>query len=544
SQGNPTWAAILFLCLQLMLVALGAYLVLAVFTKLFRRANKSLLASTSNLVWLVAAGLVLLAGPVQLFTSGLPVPIASLPPKASVFEGESPVVSESARSARQLGREQAARIRNLQSEIVTGPSIPPVLRPEALSYNAPGQPELATAGSVEDSTATAALDSAPLEETTSRVNENSFSISPFVIFGCVYMLPLLWLLLRVVFSTARLRSVVRQGEQISIEDAQIAGQAAGQLQLVEVPRVIYADVSVPMVCGLRKQSVLVPREFSDWSGSEKRAVLLHEFAHVLRRDAWGELLALAIQAMYWFHPGSWFVAHKLRATRELATDERVVASGMSGGQYARDLVSVLERLSLATPRPKHLVAVAMSDFSSVEERLSYILRAEDSGASGSVRRRLFVLSSAVGVLLMVFTVGAIRLTPVAAQESSPAASKPDLPANLVRWFDRFEQCEVREVSQEDTGFVLDLEGKLLRSDGSPAAGAIVVIRESNRAGHEFIKSGRRYTQEEKQKVRLQDVIAKVVADQNGRFRFEQVKAPYAPPYFTEEWGWDIVAYDS
>ena len=545
SQGNPTWSKVLFTCLQLLLVAIGAFASVRFFTQLSRRADTSLLsASTTNIVWLVAAGLVLLVGPVQLLTSGLSVPIERQPAEARLTGGQLVATSKSVRSPSQQSREGAARTRNLQSEIFAEPSNPAEVRPDASSAGETVQPVAVAARSVEELTAASAVDSEMLEETVSRAHETSSAISLFVILWGVYMLPVLWLLLRVVFSTARLASVVRHGEQLSAREATLAEQAAAQLQLAKVPSVIYADVAVPMVCGLRKQAVLVPQGFSDWSESEKRAVLLHEFAHILRRDAWGEFLAQAIQALYWFHPSSWLVAHKLRITRELATDERVVASGMSVGRYARDLVSVIERLSSSDSKPKHLIAVAMSDFSSVEERLSYILKAGDASATDSSRRRSLVLSSAIGVLLVAFMVGAIRLTPAVAQDDSATAAKVDLPANVVNWLDRFEQCEVREVSKVDAGFVLDLKGRLLRSDGSAAAGAIVVIRETNRSGHEFIKSGRRYTQEEKQKTRLQDVIAKVVADQNGRFRFEQVQAPYAPPYFTEEWGWDIVAFDS
>jgi len=47
-------------------------------------------------------------------------------------------------------------------------------------------------------------------------------------------------------------------------------------------------------------------------------VLLHELAHVLRRDAVAQLVADAACAVQWWNPLAWLVASRLRVERELA----------------------------------------------------------------------------------------------------------------------------------------------------------------------------------------------------------------------------------
>ena len=53
-----------------------------------------------------------------------------------------------------------------------------------------------------------------------------------------------------------------------------------------------------------------------------------------RYDCLTQTLAFAACAMYWFHPGVWWVARRLRIERELACDDRVIAAGSGCREYA------------------------------------------------------------------------------------------------------------------------------------------------------------------------------------------------------------------
>jgi beta-lactamase regulating signal transducer with metallopeptidase domain len=75
-------------------------------------------------------------------------------------------------------------------------------------------------------------------------------------------------------------------------------------------------------------------------------VLLHELAHVKRRDLlWGWLPEIA-RLLYWFHPVIHWVYYRLRLERELACDQLAMAlSGQSAAGYAETLVRVVSHAS-------------------------------------------------------------------------------------------------------------------------------------------------------------------------------------------------------
>ena len=71
----------------------------------------------------------------------------------------------------------------------------------------------------------------------------------------------------------------------------------------------------------------------------KRFALLHELAHVKRRDNWTLLLTKLAQTVYWFHPLVWWLSARLSDEQELACDDRVLAAGVSAPAYAEMLIA-------------------------------------------------------------------------------------------------------------------------------------------------------------------------------------------------------------
>ena len=52
-----------------------------------------------------------------------------------------------------------------------------------------------------------------------------------------------------------------------------------------------ADLGSPATAGWRRPVILVPPDWRDWDASERRAVLAHELAHIIRGDYAAGLLA-------------------------------------------------------------------------------------------------------------------------------------------------------------------------------------------------------------------------------------------------------------
>ena len=55
-------------------------------------------------------------------------------------------------------------------------------------------------------------------------------------------------------------------------------------------------------------------------------MLLHEVAHVRRRDTWVACLQLAAQILWWFHPLVWWMNREISRQQERSCDKEVVAN--------------------------------------------------------------------------------------------------------------------------------------------------------------------------------------------------------------------------
>ena len=84
---------------------------------------------------------------------------------------------------------------------------------------------------------------------------------------------------------------------------------------------------VPAVLGARLPLVFLPHR-PGWSFERRLAILLHEFAHINRKDLYGVWLKQLVSAMYWFHPLVAIAIAECRKDYELACDDLVLATGL------------------------------------------------------------------------------------------------------------------------------------------------------------------------------------------------------------------------
>jgi bla regulator protein blaR1 len=86
------------------------------------------------------------------------------------------------------------------------------------------------------------------------------------------------------------------------------------------------QVRVPTAVGFFKPTVLLPEwALTEVSERDLTAVILHELAHLQRRDDWTNLAQKLLGAVFFFHPAVWWVERKLALEREMACDELVLA---------------------------------------------------------------------------------------------------------------------------------------------------------------------------------------------------------------------------
>jgi beta-lactamase regulating signal transducer with metallopeptidase domain len=111
------------------------------------------------------------------------------------------------------------------------------------------------------------------------------------------------------------------------------------------PRVFEsAYVSAPCAVGVWRGRILVPTAWRLWSRAQREVVVLHEEAHLRRRDPLVALVARVNRAVFWFHPMAWWLERRIGAAAEQACDEAVLRQGADPQRYASLLVEMAAAL--------------------------------------------------------------------------------------------------------------------------------------------------------------------------------------------------------
>jgi beta-lactamase regulating signal transducer with metallopeptidase domain len=134
------------------------------------------------------------------------------------------------------------------------------------------------------------------------------------------------------------------------------------------------EVDVPMTWGFLRPVILMPSAAGGWTRQERRMVLRHELAHVRGGDWAFGLAARFACALYWFHPGAWWIARSLRRDTERAADDRVISSGVARSDYAELLIAA-SMAGMKAPRVETALALSGRGRGPLRARLTAILDA-------------------------------------------------------------------------------------------------------------------------------------------------------------------------
>lgn len=119
---------------------------------------------------------------------------------------------------------------------------------------------------------------------------------------------------------------------------------------VRAPRVVVGDEDVgPHVVGALRPIIVVPSALLD-ELALLRAALLHELAHIRRRDAFGRMVQIAAGAVMWWFPVVRLVQRRLELAREAACDAWALEAGdLPPPAYARLLLRMARLRAVAAP---------------------------------------------------------------------------------------------------------------------------------------------------------------------------------------------------
>ena len=355
---------------------------------------------------------------------------ADLPPLVDVALKVTVLLGAAALLARALARRSAAARHQVWAVAIAASLMMPVLSLVSPQWTIAVLPSLAVAA---DSTPAAALAVAeaadpvfePLPATTpsESVEPESTLASPsrFSAPITLWLIGVVLVLARLAFGTARVCWMARRALPATVW-APLGERLARSLGIERPVTFLSGDEdAMPMACGLVRARVLLPAEADDWPIERQRVVLLHELAHVKRRDCLTQMLAHLACATYWFNPLVWLAARRLRAERERACDDLVLATGTRGSDYADHLLDIARSLrSGAWPTWS---AVTMAHRSQLEGRLMAIL--DPALPRRSPTRRSVTVFAAVAIVSIVWLAG---VRPVAKAAEPEAQGRPTAPA--------------------------------------------------------------------------------------------------------------------
>lgn len=236
----------------------------------------------------------------------------------------------------------------------------------------------------------------------------SYAVALVRVLFVTYVVGIVMVLLPTFVASVRVRRYTRNAR--SLNDESWGAELADVCRMLGISRTVQlfiaTDVAVPMTWGFWRPVVALPTAADGWSASERRIVLLHELTHVRASDWMFNLAGRAVCALYWFHPGAWWIGRGLRKDCELACDDRVIAAGVRRSDYAELLVNAADALRAATS--VRSAALALSNPSGLRARLSAVL---DTRHDVRPLARGWAIVAAIGTLTVACPMSAVRLAP-------------------------------------------------------------------------------------------------------------------------------------
>jgi beta-lactamase regulating signal transducer with metallopeptidase domain len=261
------------------------------------------------------------------------------------------------------------------------------------------------------------------------------------------------------------------------DDARIEGLAAAccrRLRIrARVSVLVSDDGSGPAITGVWRPRIVMPdavlRDFSD---EQLEMILLHELAHVRRRDLLVHEACLLLRTVHWFNPVAWWAFRRLQTEREMACDELVL--DMTGGgrrqSYGLTLLQVVQQGSMPVLNPGLLGT---------------------SDPSARLQRRLVMIRSYRGRSWKstVLAAAAIALAAMLGLTSPPAAQTQERSGGATTIEDAKGDATERSADKLPDGLSggvegksFEIQGRCLDDDGKPLEGVEVCLFFFDRIG--------------------------------------------------------------
>ena len=212
------------------------------------------------------------------------------------------------------------------------------------------------------------------DDYTHRIERSFFDSNENIVLG-IWLIGALRLTIYTITLTARMRRILKNGAKVTdvgaiglFEECKLA------LNIKSTPVLIESSViRSPMAAGTLRPHIILPSGIVTELSQEKlRFIILHELAHLQRKDIYVNWITTLLQIFHWFNPLIWYAFNQMREDRELACDANVlsVLKPDEYKSYGDAIICLLERFSY--PVYDHTVAGFASGKSHIKQRMAKI----------------------------------------------------------------------------------------------------------------------------------------------------------------------------
>jgi beta-lactamase regulating signal transducer with metallopeptidase domain len=237
---------------------------------------------------------------------------------------------------------------------------------------------------------------------------------------CLWAMGFVTVAFQGVFAVYRLGIHRRSSVRYSLDALDLAELAAkvGLKRRWELRVSETSNLGSAMTWGNRNPVVLLPQASVSWPKNRLEVVLLHELAHVRRRDSLTQMLAFIVCALYWFNPAVWLCSRAMRAEAELAADDVVLLCGIRPSFYAGELLRFASKLGQKS-RPFHPIGIAFMKHPKIEKRIRSII---DPACSRFRVKLIHVLTAVAIGAFGVLALASLRPTVPILSQTAPSSA--------------------------------------------------------------------------------------------------------------------------
>lgn len=197
-------------------------------------------------------------------------------------------------------------------------------------------------------------------------SEIVFELSSLLnLFMLVWLCGSLWRSVNIVRSFLRTQQLLKTSQQLEL--------SVNTFAELKQSCFVSNKISSPLVAGYFTPQIILPESIVRSLTSEQLTpIILHEQAHIQRKDIWLGLFQELIAIIFWWSPVIRILNHKIHIERELACDLRAARQLNNGKQYAQSLVDCAKLMIT-----QHRSVLAMGLFSQKKElshRVNQVLK--------------------------------------------------------------------------------------------------------------------------------------------------------------------------